>query len=284
MNGSWTSSASKVPESEGIMARAEPEESRFRRQTMDQVEIDAQGIATKELNDRLRDLMAAGIRRVVLRNVCGQRYIGTRLFSPEKKKMHIEIFGTPGNDLGAFLYGHEIVVHGNAQDGVGNTMDDGEIVVKGRAGDVLGMSMRGGEIFIRDNVGYRTALHMKEFEDKKPVLVIGGTSQDFLGEYMAGGVVILLGLGGQPHRANHIGTGMHGGVIFLRGKVDSSQVGNEVAISSLSEADRETLKKYVGEFADHFPDLNLDKSEILKKEFTRLSPRSKRPYEKLYSY
>jgi len=28
---------------------------------------------------------------------------------------------------------------------------------------------------------------MKEYEDKRPVLVIGGTSQDFLGEYMAVG-------------------------------------------------------------------------------------------------
>jgi glutamate synthase domain-containing protein 3 len=114
--------------------------------------------------------------------------------------MDIEIFGTPGNDLGAFLYGHQIRVHGNAQDGVGNTMDAGEIVVEGRAGDVLGFSMRGGKIFVRDSVGYRTALHMKEYEDKRPVLVIGGTSQDFLGEYMAGGIVILLGLGGRPIR------------------------------------------------------------------------------------
>jgi glutamate synthase domain-containing protein 3 len=266
------------------MARAEPDEGFPRWETMEQAEIDAQGIATKELNDRLRDLMQAGIKRVVLRNVCGQRYIGTRLYTPEKRRMEIEIFGTPGNDLGAFLYGHKIRVHGNAQDGVGNTMDDGEIVVEGRAGDVLGMSMRGGKIFIRDNVGYRTALHMKEFEDKRPVLVIGGTSQDFLGEYMAGGTVILLGLGDKPHLANHIGTGMHGGAIFIRGSVDPSQVGNEVAISPLNDADREQLKKYLGEFMDNFPDLNLDEGEIMKTEFSRLSPRSKRPYEKLYTY
>jgi glutamate synthase domain-containing protein 3 len=266
------------------MARAELDESVPRWDPMEQAEIDARGIATRDLNDRLRDLMKAGIEHVVLRNICGQRYIGTRLYTPEKKKMEIEIFGTPGNDLGAFLYGHKIRVHGNAQDGVGNTMDDGEIVVEGRAGDVLGMSMRGGKIFIRDNVGYRTALHMKEFEDKRPVLVIGGTSQDFLGEYMAGGAVILLGLGDRPHLANHIGTGMHGGAIYLRGAVDPSQVGKEVAISPLSDPDRELLKKHVGEFVNNFPELNLDLSEIMKKEFVRLSPRSKRPYEKLYTY
>ena len=199
------------------------------------VEIDAEPLETRELNDQLRDLMLAGIEKVVIRNVCGQRYIGTRLYSPEHRKMEIEIFGTPGNDLAAFLYGHKITVHGNAQDGVGNTMDQGEIVVEGRAGDVLGFSMRGGRIFVRDNCGYRTALHMKEYEDKRPVLVIGGTSQDFLGEYMAGGIVILLDLYGQGHKGNFMGTGMHGGAIYLRGTVEKTQVGGQVEISPLDE-------------------------------------------------
>lgn len=47
--------------------------------------------------------------------------------------------------------------------------------------------------------------------------MVGGRSQDFLGEYMAGGIVIILDLEGQTHQANFIGTGMHGGVIYLRG-------------------------------------------------------------------
>jgi glutamate synthase domain-containing protein 3 len=248
------------------------------------VEIDAADIPTRELNDHLRDLMNAGTKKVILKNICGQRYIGTRLYSPERKKMEIDIFGTPGNDLGAFLYGHQIRVHGNAQDGVGNTMDAGEIVVEGRAGDVLGFSMRGGKIFIRDSVGYRTALHMKEYEDKRPVLVIGGTSQDFLGEYMAGGIVILLGLGDRLHKGNFLGTGMHGGVIYLRGTVDKTQVGSQVDISPLDDIDMKILERYVSEFIERFPDLGLNKEQILKDEFIRLTPRSKRPYGKLYAY
>ena len=248
------------------------------------VEIDAGPLETRELNDQLRDLMLAGIQKVVIRNVCGQRYIGTRLYSPEHRKMEIEIFGTPGNDLAAFLYGHKITVHGNAQDGVGNTMDQGEIVVEGRAGDVLGFSMRGGKIFVRDNCGYRTALHMKEYEDKRPVLVIGGTSQDFVGEYMAGGIVILLDLYGKSHKGNFMGTGMHGGAIYLRGVVEKEQVGGQVEISPLDESDREILDRYVSEFVERFPDLCLSKEEILKDEFVKLGPKSKRPYSKIYAY
>ena len=252
---------------------------------METVVIDATGIPTKELNERLRAFMLNGAERFVLKNICGQRYIGTRLFSKNgtKRKLDIDITGTPGSDLGAFMSGHHVRVHGNVQDGVGNTMDDGEIIVEGRAGDVLGMSMRGGKIFIRDNTGYRTALHMKEYLDKKPVLVIGGTSQDFLGEYMAGGIVIILGLGDKPHTQTFIGTGMHGGVIYIRGKVDKLQVAGQVEISEPKVEDREVLDKFVGEFVDHFPDLGLSKEGILKGEFIKLAPKSKRPYAKIYA-
>ncbi|OPY52839.1 MAG: Molybdenum-containing formylmethanofuran dehydrogenase 1 subunit C [Methanosaeta sp. PtaU1.Bin060] len=273
------------------MTKAYPAEARSRGQKRVQgrvcsgtAEIDAAGLETRELNDHLRDLMLAGTEKAVLKDVCGQRYIGTRLYSPEHRKMEIEIFGTPGNDLGAFLFGHKIRVHGNAQDGVGNTMDDGEIVIEGRAGDVTGFSMRGGKIFVRENVGYRTALHMKEYNEKRPVMVIGGTSQDFLGEYMAGGIVILLGLHGKPHKGNFIGNGMHGGVIYLRGSVDKTQVGGQVDISPPDEADREIIERYVSEFIERFPEIGLDKEQILNSDFVRLSPRSKRPYGKLYAY
>lgn len=252
---------------------------------METVEIDATGIPTKELNERLRALMLDGTEKFILKNICGQRYIGTRLYSKNgsKRKLDIEITGTPGSDLGAFMSGHRVRVHGNVQDGVGNTMDDGEIVVEGRAGDVLGMSMRGGKIFIRDNTGYRTALHMKEYLDKKPVLVIGETSQDFLGEYMAGGIVILLGLGNKPHNQTFIGTGMHGGVIYIRGKIDKLQVADQVDISEPGVEDRKVLDKFVGEFVESFPDLGLNKEEILKGDFIKLAPKSKRPYAKMYA-
>jgi glutamate synthase domain-containing protein 3 len=247
--------------------------------------IDASGLKHKEVNDLLRYAALKKVKKVNLRNVCGQRYIGTRLHIPNPcPKLEIYIEGIPGNDLGAFLDGHRIIVHGNAQDGVGNTMDDGEIVVHGRAGDVVAMSMRGGKIFIRDNVGYRTAIHMKEYVGKIPVLVIGGTAQDFFGEYMAGGIVILLGLNlkkKERHKAHYIGTGMHGGVIYLRGKVEDYQLGKEVGILQLDEDDWKIIDQYVGEYSEHF---KADKEKIMDGEFIKLVPVSRRPYGKIYAY
>ncbi len=244
------------------------------------VNIDASGIPSRQLNVSLREAVAGGASRIKLTNVCGQRYIGTGLNRP----VEIDIYGTPGNDLGAFMNGPRITVHGNAQDGCGNTMNDGEIIVHGHAGDIAGLSARGGRIFIRDDVGYRAGIHMKEYQDKKPVLVIGGTAQDFCGEYMAGGIMVLLGLSlknGEHHRANFLGTGMHGGVIYLSGSVEDYQLGKEVGTADLDETDCQVLKKLVSEFAAYFGG---NAAGMMQRPFTKLFPRWKRPYGRLYAY
>jgi glutamate synthase domain-containing protein 3 len=244
------------------------------------VKIDASGVYYRELNADLRKAVTDSVRRIILRNVHGQRYIGTDLNRP----VEIEIFGTPGNDLGAFMNGPRIIVHGNAQDGCGNTMNEGEIIVHGHAGDIIGLSARGGKIFVREDVGYRAGIHMKEYRGRMPSLVIGGTAQDFAGEYMAGGVLVLLGLNlaeGENHKANFIGTGMHGGVIYLRGSIEEYQLGKEVGVVQLEEADLKVLKQLVGEFASHF---GYDADKILKHKFIKLFPRWLRPYGRLYAY
>jgi glutamate synthase domain-containing protein 3 len=244
------------------------------------VKIDAAGIYYRELNAHLRELVAAGAKKIEIHNVHGQRYIGTDLGGP----VEIEIYGTPGNDLGAFMNGPRITVHGNGQDGCGNTMNEGEITVHGHAGDTVGLSARGGRIFIREDVGYRAGIHMKEYKDKKPVIVIGGTAQDFVGEYMAGGVLVLLGLtlgDGLKHRARYIGTGMHGGVIYLRGSVENYQLGKEVGVAKLEEADLAVLRGLTGEFAARF---GYNADGLLDDKFVKLYPRYLRPYGRLYAY
>jgi glutamate synthase domain-containing protein 3 len=244
------------------------------------VDINASSVYYRDLNAQMRDIVADGAMKINLYNVHGQRYIGTDI----NKSVEIEIFGTPGNDLGAFMNGPRIIVHGNAQDGIGNTMNEGEIIVHGRAGDTVGLSARGGKIFIQGDVGYRTGIHMKEYKEKKPVIVIGGTAQDFLGEYMAGGVMILLGLNlgeGKSHRSKYVGTGMHGGVIYLRGDIPEWQLGKEVGITEVGEADDDTLNMYIVEFAREF---GYDADEILNHRFIKLYPRWLRPYGRLYAY
>lgn len=235
-------------------------------------------LAFQDLNSLLKGMNDNGARRIELHNVFGQRYIGTDL----AKKMEIDIYGTPGNDLGSFMNGPKITVHGNVQDGCGNTMNDGLVVVHGCAGDITGYSMRGGKIFIRDDVGYRVGIHMKEFQNNKPYLVVGGTAQDFLGEYMAGGVLVVLGLtikDGESHKARFVGTGMHGGTIYMRG--EATQLGREVGVVDINENDKQLLLSLIHEYCSYF---ELDPEDILNEKFLKLIPVSHRPYGKLYAY
>ncbi len=240
--------------------------------------IDAYEMHYKDLNSLLRTISRNNAERIEINNVFGQRYIGTDLDAEVK----MDIYGTPGNDLGAFMNGPRIEVHGNAQDGCGNTMNEGKIVVHGHAGDITGHSMRGGKIFVRDNVGYRVGIHMKEYQGKKPQLVIGGVAQDFLGEYMAGGVILILGLNlrqGESCKARFVGTGMHGGVIYERG--DILQIEKGTSVRMIGKRDSRIIETLVKEFCDYFGS-NFEK--VMNAKFRRILPDSKRPYGKLYSY
>ncbi|MEM2093646.1 MAG: hypothetical protein QXE16_05125, partial [Candidatus Bathyarchaeia archaeon] len=227
--------------------------------------INAEGMHYKNLNFLIKS-HGSSVRRIDIYNVNGQRYIGTGL----RSKIELHLYGTPGNDLAAFMDGPTIYVHGNAQDGVGNTMNNGKVVVYGSAGDIVGYSMRGGKIFIRDDAGYRVGIHMKEYGNQKPILVIGGTAQDFLGEYMAGGILVVLGLtlkDGGAHKAKFVGTGMHGGVMYVRGQL--AHTGKEVEITELGEYDLAVLKRIIDEFCNYF---NLNVDTIPLTEFKKLIP------------
>ena len=143
-----------------------------------------------------------GITRIVIEGVMGQRYIAS---AATNKELYIGIKGTPGNNLGAFLNGPTIEVFGNAQDMTGNTMSSGRIVVHGNAWDVTGLAARGGRILVKGSSGYRVGIHMKAFGNQKPTVIIGGRAGDYLGEYMAGGTILVLG-NGVPAGESPVGT------------------------------------------------------------------------------
>ncbi len=240
--------------------------------------VDAEGLYYKDLNCLLRQAICLDVDVIKIRNVCGQRYIGTDLAT----KIQIEIYGTPGNDLGAFMNGPKVVVYGSAQDGAGNTMNEGEIIIHGHAGDVTGNSMRGGKIFVKDYVGYRVGIHMKEYQKKIPEIVIGETAGDFLAEYMAGGIILILGLNlkeGEKCNARFVATGMHGGVIYERG--DILEPVNGTKTEAVGKRDLKVIESLVNQYCSHF---DADPKTILNATFKKILPLSKRPYEKLFSH
>ena len=230
----------------------------------------------REANAAVRAALAE-TDTVQLRDVFAQRYLGCGL--PAGKRL--EIHGTPGNDLACYMDGGTVEVFGSAQDQIGNTMNGGCVVVHGRCGDAAGYAMRGGQLFVRDGVGWRVGINMKQYEARRPVIVIGGDAGAFLGEYMAGGIIVLLGRPG-----DHMASGMHGGVMYLRREALPAEVALGLTVEELSGEDAMTLGGLLDRYSELFGEelaamgrpvaWNLD-------EFVALRPASSRPYSALYA-
>lgn len=234
--------------------------------------IDARGKDHQALNRQIQQ----GEPSCVVANCCGQRFLGAGM-----SEQSITVEGIPGNALGAYLNGASITVHGNAQDAVGDTMNDGTIIIHGSIGDAAGYAMRGGRIFVRDDAGYRAGIHMKAYREKQPALVIGGRAGSFLGEYQAGGTIIVLGLssGDRPIVSNFPGAGMHGGRMFLRSACTEISFPEQVSCHSASREELEQIVPILREFCEAF---GLGLSEILEGPFTVVSPNSANPYKQMY--
>lgn len=235
--------------------------------------ISAEKLDFKQLNELVKSTPGD----VHIDKCCGQRYIGCAL-----KEKTITIHGTPGNALGAYLDGASIVVHGNVQDAAGDTMNNGRIVVHGNAGDALGYAMRGGCIYVRGDAGYRTGIHMKQYLDKKSVIVVGGRVGSFLGEYLAGGLIVVLGLYDESKVpvGYFTGTGMHGGRIFIRTDRELGGLPPQVTADIASEEDMGEIKPYLSEFARYF---GADASKLAQDRYYLLKPNARNPYRQLYT-
>ncbi len=234
--------------------------------------LDVKDLDHKTLNQKVR----SSNEDVTISECCGQRFIAAGM-----KDKYIAIKGLPGNALGAYLDGATIEVYGNAQDAVGDTMNDGKIIIHGSIGDAAGYAMRGGKIYIQGDAGYRAGIHMKAYMDKAPVMIIGGKVGSFLGEYQAGGVIIVLGMSNNERKivGNFPCTGMHGGKIILRGDGANITFPKNVCAKPADDEDIKLIQSKLTEYCKVF---GYDIEEIMDSKFTVVTPDSKNPYKQMY--
>ena len=234
--------------------------------------VKADGLEFRAINEAIRK---AG-NRVTVTGCIGQRFIAAGM-----SEKSITLSGVPGNALGAYLNGASVTVKGNAQDAVGDTMNSGEIIVHGNIGDAAGYAMRGGSIYVKGDAGYRAGIHMKAYKEKVPLMVIGGTAGSFLGEYQAGGVIVVLGLDTKNKRivSNFPCTGMHGGKMILRSDCRDITFPDQVSARPATAADLKEIKKYVAKYCRLFGG---DPQTVMDAPFTVITPDSSNPYKQLY--
>ncbi len=238
------------------------------------MKIFAEGKSFQALNAEIRTCADTDIE---IEGCLGQRYIASGL-----KGKRLRIHGLPGNALGAYMDDCEVEVFGNAQDATGDTMNAGTLVIHGSCGDATGYAMRGGVILIERNVGYRAGIHMKAYQNHTPVLVVGGEAGSFLGEYQAGGYIVVLGLNTRDRApvGRFCAAGMHGGKIFLRTSAELPfDLPEQVTARPANDADMQEIAPYLSKYAQAF---GQDAQELASDPFVVLEPNSNNPYQRLY--
>ncbi len=244
--------------------------------------IDADGVCYRDLNEKIRDAANKAFNHILVNNVRGQRYLGAGL---TKTDLQLEINGVPGEDLAFCLGGSKVVVKGHSQNAVANTMNSGTVVIHGLGGDALAYGMRGGKLFIRDNAGYRVGIHMKEFKERKPAVIIGGTTGDFLGEYMAGGTIIVLNRNNQTANVagqadKTLATGIHGGEIYIFNyELPDYMKGIGAIKTRATKTDLERIRPFVEEYCNHF---QFDSTPLLQRDLIKIIPAGSRPFSGFY--
>jgi len=199
--------------------------------------IEVEGYGQHGIGGRL---WGAGAEKTYIR-IIGQS--GQRTGSLGNANTQIEIMGPASDDIGWLNAGAEIIVHGNASNGVMNGAAQGKVYIGGSIG-ARGMTM---------------TKRNPRFEP--PELWVLGTAGDYFGEFMAGGIAVVCG-----HNADTLDqiighrpfVGMVSGKVFVRGHMEKFSQ-KDAKLSLLSDEEWNWLSTNLDIFLK-----KINKSDLLK--------------------
>ncbi len=130
-----------------------------------------------------------GWRKFLLYRVAGQRLLSTAVMGKgDTHDVEIDIYGTPGEYLGAFMQGGIVRVHGNSQNFTGMCMRYGYLQVFGNAGKVCGYASKGGKIFILGDINDRAWTNsVNDTRGQNLQIHVLGSASKYAGESLMGG-------------------------------------------------------------------------------------------------
>jgi NADPH-dependent glutamate synthase beta subunit-like oxidoreductase/glutamate synthase domain-containing protein 3/NAD-dependent dihydropyrimidine dehydrogenase PreA subunit len=242
---------------------------------------DGKRIPSRVLEEIIHRHIKNGRRSIEIEGY-GQHGIGGRLWSVSDEKAFIRITGQSGQRAGSLGHANtQIEIMGPASDDVGWLNAGAQIVVHGNASNGVMNGAAQGKVYIGGSIGARgMTMTKRNPRFDPPELWILKSAGDYFGEFMAGGIAVICGhnkdledqvLGYRPL------VGMVGGKVFVRGNIDGFSK-KDATLSILDDDEWNWLLNNLEIFLS-----KIDKSDLLR-SFTKRTEwhliRSKTPQEK----
>jgi len=219
-----------------------------------------QRLSSKVFEEEVRS--AAAEADELLLESFGQHNIGLRLGSVDRP-LTIRVQGPAGQRLGCMgLQGATIICEGSASDDVGYLNIGADVIVKGDATNGVCNAMAGGRVMIGGSIGAR-GLTMTKWnpEYARPEMWVLGSVGDTFAEFNCGGLAVVCGV--NPKNAENVlgyrpCVGMVGGKIFFRGTIDDSYSKTNAKLIPPDDADWQWLIERLPEYL-----AKIDRPELL---------------------
>lgn len=168
-------------------------------------EFDAGPLSPKEINLKLRELMAQGHGTIVMHNPGAKHSVAVGLL----QRLNLHIQGSLGYFGCGLIDGPNITISGRVGWSCAENMLSGRIVIEKNAGSTFGAAIRGGDLVCKGDVGARVGI-----DQKGGTILIGGRAGAFCGFMMQRGRMVILGDAGK-----NLGDSMYDGTIYVGGKI-----------------------------------------------------------------
>ncbi|MFP7753408.1 FAD-dependent oxidoreductase [Thermodesulfobacteriota bacterium B35] len=195
-----------------------------KRVTIRGIDENGRRITSKVFEEEVRG--AAEVADELILESFGQHNIGLRLGSADRP-ITIRVKGPAGQRLGCMgMPGATIICEGSASDDVGYLNIGADIIVRGDATNGVCNAMAGGRVMIGGSIGARGLTMTKWNPDyEKPEMWVLGSVGDTFAEFNCGGIGIVCGV--EPKNPKNVlgyrpCVGMVGGKIYFRGETDDS--------------------------------------------------------------
>ena len=191
------------------------------------IEVDAQDLTCRQLNENLHKLMNEGYGTVVVKNPAGKHSLGVGILN----KLNLIFEGSLGYFGVGSIDGPNVRITGRVGWSCAENMLAGKVVIEKNAGSCFGAAIRGGDLICKGSVGARTGIDMKG-----GTIIIGGDAGAFTGFMMQRGRIIILGDAGA-----NLGDSMYDGTMFIGGSIKS--FGSDAVEAELTKDDISWLKR-----------------------------------------